>query len=114
MSHPESNEKNMREIRSPESGRLVQRRETLANPRTSRSRNDPLSKKKQNSHRLDQKRYLEEIAAIDAELTQRANKIGSEFQTSQLEEEEVAKFLLQITFFPKTPTDLKKTQIEPA
>ena len=75
-----------RRNKSPETGRLVERRE--ARPGTMRRRYDPESKRMIFTPSRPKKRSREEIAEIDAELTQRANRMGGGYRPIQEEEEE--------------------------
>ena len=63
----------IRRIKRPETRRLVERREALARPGTMRRRYDPQSQRMIFTPSRPNKRSREEIAEIDAELTQRAN-----------------------------------------
>ena len=77
-----------RRNKSPETRRLVERREALARPGTMRRRYDPQSQRMIFTPSRPSKRSQEEIAEIDAELTQRANRIGGGYQPIQEEEDE--------------------------
>ena len=63
-------------IRRRRSRRLVERREALAGPGTMRRRSDPQLQRTIFALSRPNKRSREEIAEIDDELTQRANRIG--------------------------------------
>ena len=73
--------------KSPETRRLVERREALAKPGTMRRRYDPQSQRMIFTPSRPKNRSREEIAEIDAELTQRANRIGGGYRPIQEEEE---------------------------
>ena len=77
-----------RRNKSPETRRLVERREALARHGTMRRRYDPQSRRMIFTPSRPNKRSREEIAEIDAELTQRANRIGGGYRPIQEEEEE--------------------------
>ena len=77
-----------RRNKSPETRRLVERREALARPGTMQRRYDPQSQRMIFTPSRPNKRSREEIAEIDAELTQRANRIGGGYRPTQEEEEE--------------------------
>ena len=77
-----------RRNKSPETRRLVERREALARPGTMLRRYDPQSQRMIFTPSRPNKRSREEIAEIDAELRQRANRIGSGYRPIQEEEEE--------------------------
>ena len=74
--------------KSPETRRLVERREALAKPGTMRRRYDTQSQRMIFTPSRPNKRSREEIAEIDAELTQRAHRIGGGYRPLQPEEEE--------------------------
>ena len=74
--------------KSPETRRLVERREPLAKPGTMRTRYDKQSQRMIFTPSRPNKRSREEIAEIDAELTQRAHRIGGGYRPLQPEEEE--------------------------
>ena len=74
--------------KSPETRRLVERREALAKPGTTRRRFDTQSQRMIFAPSRPNKRSREEIAEIDAELTQRAHRIGGGYRPLQPEEEE--------------------------
>ena len=74
--------------KSPETRRLVERREALAKPGTMRRRYDTQSQRLIFTPSQPNKRSREEIAEIDAELTQRAHRIGGGYRPLQPEEEE--------------------------
>ena len=76
-----------RKNKSPETRRLVERREALARPRTMRRRYDPQSQRMIFTPSRPNKRSREEIAEIDVELTQRANRIGAGYRPIQEEDE---------------------------
>ena len=77
-----------RRNKSPETRRLVERREALAGPGTMRRRYDPQSQRMIFTPSRPNKRSREEIAEIDAELTQRANRIGGGYRPIQEGEED--------------------------
>ena len=77
-----------RRNKSPETRRLVERREALAKPGTMRRRYDTQSQKMIFTPSRPNKRSRQEIAEIDTELTQRANRIGGGYRLIQAEEEE--------------------------
>ena len=77
-----------RRNKSPEIRRLVERREALARPGTMRRRYDPQSQRMIITPSRPDKRSREEIAEKDAELTQRANRIGGGYRPIQEEEDE--------------------------
>ena len=77
-----------RRNKSPETRRLVERREALARPGTMRRRYDPQSQREIFTPSRPNKRSRENIAEIDAELTQRANRIGGGYRPIQEEEED--------------------------
>ena len=77
-----------RRNKSPETRRLVERREALAKPGTMRRRYDTQSQKMIFTPSRPNKRSRQEIAEIDTELTQRANGIGGGYRLIQAEEEE--------------------------
>ena len=74
--------------KSPETRRLVERREALAKPGTMRRRYDTQSQRMIFTPSRPNKRSREEIAEIYAELTQRAHRIGGGNRPLQPEEEE--------------------------
>ena len=74
--------------KSPETRRLLERREDLAKPGTMRRRYDTQSQRMIFTPSRPNKRSREEIAEIDAELTQRAHRIGGGYRPLQPEEEE--------------------------
>ena len=74
--------------KSPETRRLVERREALAKPGTMRRRYDTQSQRMIFTPSRPNKRSREEIAEIDAELTQRAHRISGGYRPQQPEEEE--------------------------
>ena len=74
--------------KSPETRRLVERREALAKPGTMRRRYDTQSQRMIFTPSRPNKRSREEIAEIDAELTQRAHRMGGGYRPLQPEEEE--------------------------
>ena len=74
--------------KSPETRRLVERREALAKPGTMRRRYDTQSRRMIFTPSRPNKRSREEIAEIDAELTQRAHRIGGGYRPLRAEEEE--------------------------
>ena len=74
--------------KSPETRRLVERREALAKPGTMRRRYDTQSQRMIFTPSRPNERSREEIAEIDAELTQRAHRIGGGYRPLQPEEEE--------------------------
>ena len=78
----------IRRNKSPETRKLVERREALARPGTMRRRYDPPSQRMIFTPSRPNKRSREEIAEIDAELTQRANRISGGYRPIQDEEEE--------------------------
>ena len=71
--------------KSPETRRLVERREALAKPGTTRRRYDTQSLRMIFTPSRPNKRSREEIAEIDAELTQRAHRIGGGYRPLQPE-----------------------------
>ena len=73
--------------KSPETRRLVERREALAKPGTMRRRYDTQSQRMIFTPSRPNKRSREESAEIDAELTRRANQIGGGYRPIQVEEE---------------------------
>ena len=77
-----------RRNKSPETRRVVERREALARPGTMRRRYDRQSQRMIFTPSRPNKRSREEIAEIDAELTQRANRIGGGYRPIQEEEED--------------------------
>ena len=77
-----------RRNKSPETRRLVERREALAKPGTMRRRYDTQSQRMIFTPSRPNKRSCEEIVELDAELTQRANRIGGGYRPIQVEEEE--------------------------
>ena len=77
-----------RRNKSPETRRLVERREALARPGTMRRRYDPQSQRMIFTPSRPNKRSWEEIAELDAELTQRANRIGGRYRPIQEEDED--------------------------
>ena len=77
-----------RRNKSPETRRLVERREALAKPGTLRRRYDTQSQRLIFTPSTPKKRRREEIAEIDSELTQRGNRIGGGYRPIQVEEEE--------------------------
>ena len=77
-----------RRNKSPETQRLVERREALAKPGAMRRRYDPQSQRMIFTPSRPNERSREEIAEIDAELTQRANRIGGGYRPIQEEENE--------------------------
>ena len=74
--------------KSPETRRLVERREAFAKPGTMRRRYDTQSQRMIFTPSRPKKRSREEFADMDAELTQSANRIGGEYRPIQVEEEE--------------------------
>ena len=74
--------------KSPETRRLVEGREALAKPGTMRKRYDTQSQRMVFTPSRPNTRSREEIAEIDAELTQRAHRIGGGYRPLQPEEEE--------------------------
>ena len=74
--------------KSPGTRRLVERREALAKPGTMRRQYDAQSQRMIFTPSRPNKRSREEIAEIDAELTQRAHRIGGGYRPLQPEEEE--------------------------
>ena len=72
----------------PETQRLVERREALAKPGTMRRRYDTQSQRVIFTLSRPNKRSREGIAEINAELTQRAHRIGGRYRPLQPEEEE--------------------------
>ena len=74
--------------KSPKTRRLVERREALAKPGTMRRRYDTQSQRMIFTPSRPNKRSREEIAEIDAELSQRAHRIGGGYRPLQHEEEE--------------------------
>ena len=72
----------------PETRRLVERGETFTKPGTMRRRYDTQSQRMIFTPSRPNKRSRDEIAEIDAELTQRAKRIGGGYQPKQVEEEE--------------------------
>ena len=74
-----------RQNKSPETRRLVERREALAKPGTMRRRYDTKLQRMIFTPSRPNKRSREEIAEIDAELTQRANRIGGGYRPIQVE-----------------------------
>ena len=74
--------------KSPETRRFVERREALAKPGTMRRRYDTQSQRMILTPSRPIKRSREEIKEIDAELTQRAHRIGGGYRPLQPEEEE--------------------------
>ena len=76
--------------KSPETRRLVERREALAKPGIMRRRYDTQSQRMIFTPSRPNKRSREEIAEIDAELTERAHQIGGGYRPlqSEIEEEE--------------------------
>ena len=74
--------------KSPETRRLVERKEALAKPGTMRRRYDTQSQRMIFTPSRPNKRSREEIAEIDAELTRRAHRIGGGYRPLQPEEEE--------------------------
>ena len=74
--------------KSTETRRLVERREALAKPGTMRRRYDTQSQRMIFTPSRSNKRSCEEIAEIDAELTQRAHRIGGGYRPLQPEEDE--------------------------
>ena len=74
--------------KSPETRRLVERREAFAKPGTTRRRYDTQSQRMIFTPSRPSKRSPEEIAEIDAELTQRAHGIGGGYRSLQPEEVE--------------------------
>ena len=74
-----------RRNKSPETRRLVERRETLARPGTMRRRYDPQSQRTIFAPSRPNKRSREEIAKIDAELTHR---IGEGYRPIETIEED--------------------------
>ena len=77
-----------RRNKSPETRRLAERREALAKPGFMRRRYDTQSQRMIFTPSRSNKRSGEEIVEIDAELTQRANRIGRGYRPIQVEEEE--------------------------
>ena len=77
-----------RRNKSPETRRLVERKEALARPVTMRRRYDPQSQRMIFTPSRPNKRSQDEIAEIDAELTQRAYRIGGGYRPIQEEEVE--------------------------
>ena len=77
-----------RRNKSPETRHLVERREALAKRGTMRRRYDTQSQRMIFTPSRPNKRSREEIAEIDAELTQKANRISGEYRPIQVEEEE--------------------------
>ena len=74
--------------KSPETRRLVERREALAKPGTMRRRYDTQSQRMIFTPSRPNKKSRDEIAEIDAEFTQRAHRIGGGYRPLQPEEEE--------------------------
>ena len=68
--------------------RLVERREALARPGTIRRRYDPQSQRMIFTQSRPNKRSREEIAEVDAEVTQRTHRISGGYRPIQDEEEE--------------------------
>ena len=77
-----------RKNESPETRRLVERRETLARPGTMRRRYDPQSQRTIFAPSTPNERSREEIAEIDEELTHRANRIDGGYIPMEVIEEE--------------------------
>ena len=73
---------------SPKTRRLVERTEAVARPGTMPRRYDPQSQRMIFTQSRPNKRSREEIAEIDAELTQRANRNGGGYRPTQDEEDE--------------------------
>ena len=67
-----------RRNKSPETRRLVERREALAKPGTMRRRYDTQSQRMIFTPSRPSKRSREKISELDAELTHRANRIGGD------------------------------------
>ena len=77
-----------RRNKSPETRRLVERRETLARTGIMRRRYNPQSQRTIFALSRPNKRSREEIAEINAELIHRANRIGGGYQPIEIIEEE--------------------------
>ena len=77
-----------RRNKSPETRRLVERRETLARTGIMRRRYNPQSQRTIFALSRPNKRSREEIAEINAELIHRANRIGGGYQPMEIIEEE--------------------------
>ena len=74
--------------KSPETRKLVERRETLARQGTMRRSYDQQSQRTIFAPSGPNKRSREEIAEIDADLTQRVKRIGEGYQLTEIIKEE--------------------------
>ena len=83
----ETLETTRRRINSTESCRLVEQTNALSGPGTLRKRNDPHTGRTVFTPFRPNKRSREELAEIDAQLMQRANRFGGVYQTAVEEEE---------------------------
>ena len=77
-----------RRNKTPETRRLVERREALPKPRTMRRRYDTHSQRMTFTPSRSNKRSREEIAEIYVKLTQKANRISGGYRPIQVEEGE--------------------------